>query len=383
MGRRGGGPLRRVIARRTERDRVLPRVPGDEVAADGPSRNDVHADQDERPRLVYAFRASYSFVGLRSSWMKRLWSDAEAAYRAKILDSLNSQNADRLLDVGCDDGAWTEVVRRKLAVPPDHVSALERVPERVELARARGFDVRAADLDEFWPFEDRSFDIVHANQVIEHVKGLDHFVEETRRVLRPRGRAIVCTENLASWHNVAALALGYQPFSLTNISASRPIGNPLALHAGEPSPLESWQHVHVLSLAALRDIFVAHGFGIEAAWGTGYHPLPGRLASRVAALDPRHAHFIGVVARSWQRRSLTRAPSVPDSERRSYKLLTVAAALYVLLPFDVVPDFIPVVGHFDDAIIVALVLQAVRQQWVEAVRRFFRRRRRVPEPQPA
>ena len=158
--------------------------------------------------------------------MERLWSDAEAAYRAKILDALGPQPSARLLDVGCDDGEWTEAVRRSLAVPSDRVAGLEIVEERAELARAHGFDVRSGDLNDDWPFEDGSFDVVHANQVIEHVIRLDHFVEEMRRVLRPRGRAIVCTENLASWHNVGALALGYQPFSLTNISARRPIGNP-------------------------------------------------------------------------------------------------------------------------------------------------------------
>src|SRR5919198_1963091 len=297
-------------------------------------------------------------VGLLGRWMQRLWSDAEAGYRAKILDAVGPQPSARLLDVGCDDGAWTDVVRRKLAVQPHRVAGMELVTERAELARARGFDVRAADLDDSWPFEDSSFDVVHANQVIEHVKRLDHFVYETRRVLRSGGRAIVCTENLASWHNIAALALGYQPFSLTNISASRPIGNPLALHAGEPSPLESWQHVHVLSLAALRDIFVAHGFAIRATLAAGYHPLPGRLGTHLAAVDPRHAHFIGVVA-----------------EPRRSKLVTVAAALYVLLPFDVIPDFLPVVGHFDDAVVVTLVVMSVRQQWLDKLRRLRRWRR--------
>ncbi|HZC29702.1 MAG TPA: methyltransferase domain-containing protein [Gaiellaceae bacterium] len=317
-------------------------------------------------------------MGLRSRWMRRLWSDAEAAYRAKILAALEPQPGARLLDVGCDDGAWTDVVRRRLAVPPVQVAGVEIVPAQVERALARGFDVRAADLDERWPFEDNSFDVVHANQVIEHVRRLDHFVAEMKRILRPQGRALVCTENLASWHNVAALVFGYQPFSLTNISGCRPIGNPLALHAGEASPVESWHHVHVLSLTALRDLFVAHGFVIDATWGAGYHPLGGRLASRLAALDPRHAHFIGLVARG--RSILESEPGVPPApraaarERPRYKLLTVAAALYVMLPFDVIPDFIPVVGHFDDAIVVALVLQSVRHQWLDRLRRFVRRR---------
>jgi SAM-dependent methyltransferase len=288
-----------------------------------------------------------------------------------------------LLDVGCDDGEWTEVVRRRLAVPPGRVSGLEIVGETAQLARARGFDVRVGDLDDRWPFEDRSLDVVHANQVIEHVKRLDHFVQEMSRVLRPRGRAIVCTENLASWHNVVALAVGYQPFSLTNVSARRPVGNPYALHTGNSSPLESWQHVHVLSLTALRDIYVAHGFGIEAVWGAGYHPLAGRLASRLAERNPRHAHFIGIVARRWQLPRPAALPSGERSERRGYKLLTAAAALYVLLPFDAIPDFMPYVGHLDDAIVVTLVLAFVRHQWLEQLRRLVRKPRRARRPRAA
>lgn len=235
--------------------------------------------------------------GIASRLGTRLWEGAHADARAKILQSLRPDPAARLLDVGCDDGAWTDEVRRRLGAPPSNVYGLEIVAERAQLARARGFDVRVGDLEAAWPLDDASVDVAHANQVIEHVRRLDHFVGELKRVLVAGGVAVVCTENLASWHNVAALALGYQPFSATNISDRGPIGNPFALHAGEPAGAESWQHVHVITLTALRDLFAARGFGVEAAWGTGYHPLPRALASRVAAVDPRHAHFIGVVAR--------------------------------------------------------------------------------------
>jgi SAM-dependent methyltransferase len=229
--------------------------------------------------------------------MERLWADAETAYRAKILDSLRQDPSTVLLDVGCDDGSWTEELRTKIGIPPEQVCGVELVPERAELARSRGFNVQIGNLEEAWPFADKSVDVVHANQVIEHVKRVDHFVAELKRVLGREGRAIVCTENLASWHNVAALALGYQPFSLANISNVRPIGNRFALHSGERPAGESWQHVNVLTLAALRDVFDAHGLAIESSWGTGYHPLPGRLAQRLAEVDPRHAHFIGIVVR--------------------------------------------------------------------------------------
>jgi uncharacterized membrane protein YkvA (DUF1232 family) len=44
---------------------------------------------------------------------------------------------------------------------------------------------------------------------------------------------------------------------------------------------------------------------------------------------------------------------------RRHKLLVGALLVYLATPFDLVPDFIPVVGQLDDAIIVALVLRRV------------------------
>jgi uncharacterized membrane protein YkvA (DUF1232 family) len=44
---------------------------------------------------------------------------------------------------------------------------------------------------------------------------------------------------------------------------------------------------------------------------------------------------------------------------RGRKLLLLALVAYLSMPFDLVPDFIPVVGQLDDAIIVALVLRRV------------------------
>ena len=65
---------------------------------------------------------------------------------------------------------------------------------------------------------------------------------------------------------------------------------------------------------------------------------------------------------------LLRDPGVP----RRKKTLLVALAAYLALPFDLVPDFIPVAGQLDDVVIVALVLRSfvrsggeviVREHW--------------------
>jgi uncharacterized membrane protein YkvA (DUF1232 family) len=55
---------------------------------------------------------------------------------------------------------------------------------------------------------------------------------------------------------------------------------------------------------------------------------------------------------------VTRLARDPRVSRRR-KLLLLALVAYLALPFDLVPDFIPVAGQLDDAIVVALVLRSV------------------------
>ena len=154
--------------------------------------------------------------------------------------------------------------------------------------------MRSADLNGRFPFEDARFDVVTSNQVIEHLVETDNFVSEIFRVLRPGGYAVVSTENLASWHNVAALVLGWQPFSLTNVSQRRSgIGNPLAVHGAEAPRWKSWEHLRVFAHRGLRDLFAVHGFAVESVLGAGYFPLPASVGRR----EPRHAALITLKAR--------------------------------------------------------------------------------------
>jgi uncharacterized membrane protein YkvA (DUF1232 family) len=63
-------------------------------------------------------------------------------------------------------------------------------------------------------------------------------------------------------------------------------------------------------------------------------------------------------------RRLLGDPRVP----RARKLALGALVGYLLLPFDLVPDFLPVVGQLDDALLLALVLRGlVRGAGVDVV----------------
>jgi uncharacterized membrane protein YkvA (DUF1232 family) len=68
-------------------------------------------------------------------------------------------------------------------------------------------------------------------------------------------------------------------------------------------------------------------------------------------------------------RALVRDPRVPT--RR--KLLLAALLVYLAMPIDLVPDFIPIAGQLDDAIIVALALRSlVRSGGPELLREHWR-----------
>jgi uncharacterized membrane protein YkvA (DUF1232 family) len=64
-------------------------------------------------------------------------------------------------------------------------------------------------------------------------------------------------------------------------------------------------------------------------------------------------------------RRLLSDPRVP----RTRKLLLLGMVAYLAMPFDLIPDFIPVAGQLDDVILVALVLRTVlRGAGVQLVR---------------
>ena len=227
-------------------------------------------------------------------FFQKMRNRAVSDYSRCILDCLEPSDREiSLLDCGCDDGDWT--LKLGSRVGRVRLYGIEIVDERREMALQKGIIAQTGDLNEPFPFQDDFFEIVHANQVIEHLKDTDHFIKEIWRVLKPGGYAVICTENLSSWHNIFSLLCGWQPFSLSNVCEKRfQIGNPLAIHHGDaPTKPQSWQHHRVFAYRGLKEIFVAHGFEAEPIKGSGYFPLPARLGK----LDPRHAAFLTLKVR--------------------------------------------------------------------------------------
>jgi SAM-dependent methyltransferase len=222
-------------------------------------------------------------------YLYRVFRATEEENRRAILATLEPRAGARLLDLGTHRGDFTMRVAERLGA--GSVSGVELIEEHAAVARGRGIDVRRADLDDGLPFEDEAFDVVHANQVIEHVQRTDKFLREIRRVLVPGGLACISTNNLSSWHNVFSLVLGFQPMPM-HVSDETIVGNPLNPLDGRPHTDIGRTHRRLFTARALMELSAYHGLELVSLRSVGYYPLPPVLGRPAARLDPTHGAFL-------------------------------------------------------------------------------------------
>jgi len=89
------------------------------------------------------------------------------------------------LGCGCSDGEFTLKVVKKIRT--QNIFGIEITKELIDNAKKKGINVRQADLNGSFPFENGSIDVLVANQVIEHLYDTDSFLNEVYRVLKRGG----------------------------------------------------------------------------------------------------------------------------------------------------------------------------------------------------
>ncbi len=210
----------------------------------------------------------------------------EAEYRRNqkcLLFLLPDKSAAKFLDIGCGDGNFTIQIARVLRT--DEAYGMDIDAKACHAAKEAGLRFNSSDANQPFPFSDASFDIITANQLIEHLSNIENFFLESRRVLKTGGWLIVSTPNLCSWHTIGFLLLGMQPASLHLVREQ--VGNFL-----RGSPTQG--HLRLFSISAIRDIARLYGFKVEKLIGSGYYPFPGFLSGALSSLDKAHAVYLVV-----------------------------------------------------------------------------------------
>jgi 2-polyprenyl-3-methyl-5-hydroxy-6-metoxy-1,4-benzoquinol methylase len=112
----------------------------------------------------------------------------------------------RVLDLGCRYGALTQAYARG-----NEVTGVDVDREALVEAAKLGISTQWADVDEPLPFDEASFDVVVAGELLEHVRDPARLVAEARRVLRPGGQLVASVPNAFRLKNRLRFLLGRKP----------------------------------------------------------------------------------------------------------------------------------------------------------------------------
>ena len=103
--------------------------------------------------------------------------------------------AEHALDLGCGDGRLSTYLHARALTAADVSSvALKRAADRLP-----GAEIAQIEPDAPLPFVDGEFELVLCAETIEHVRDVQLFLSEIRRVLRPGGGLALTTPAFSRW----------------------------------------------------------------------------------------------------------------------------------------------------------------------------------------
>lgn len=224
------------------------------------------------------------------SFFKRIAANADRENKLAIVKLVEGKH-ERLLEIGPGDGKLS-----KKLVDSGKVNSAYGLeyPGSAKPGEESGLLMKTCDLQkDVWPFDDSTFDLIISNQVLEHVSNTDYFVEETYRLLKNGGRAIISVPNLASWDCIISLILGWQPRYAMVSDKYIGIGVPYDPKRGVKRVDPTHGHLRLFTVKALRELFEAYGFSTIKSCSVGYGiPVIGKLGK---VLIPRQGIYSTIV----------------------------------------------------------------------------------------
>ena len=158
-----------------------------------------------------------------------------------------------ILDLGFESQALSKAIIKHTGANYVGVDISDVV---VKAAKDGGINAVRVDASrEALPFDPGSFDLVLCSEVIEHLYDPDFAIDEFKRVLRPNGRIIITTPNLAAWYNRLLLLVGMQPIH-SEVSTRKVVGRRFSILGQGGFPVG---HIRLFTLQGLVDFVNLHG----------------------------------------------------------------------------------------------------------------------------
>lgn len=211
--------------------------------------------------------------------------EKDSHYLLSLISPYLGKNIHTMLDVGSGVNPFS--IRLKEKYKTD-VHAMDLNDEAVKKLKNEHIHAIKWDIEKEWPFKDKSFDIVNAMQVIEHVVDPDHIMTEATRVLKNTGLLIITTPNLAAWFNRFLLLVGNQPFYTEVSTKDKTLG--LSFTKRLTANRTPCGHLRLFTLSAMKDLLHLYHFmpvsiqGLKVSYFPKYIEPVDNIFSKIPSL---------------------------------------------------------------------------------------------------
>jgi SAM-dependent methyltransferase len=177
----------------------------------------------------------------------------------------NLQDHSAVLDVGCGEGFFLQQL--SLLRPKLQLHGIDNSEYQIEQAKKNvpSAILKICDLEQEINYENNSFDVIVAEEIIEHLVNPDKFLSEINRTLKKDGFLLLSTPNFCAWFNRLLFILGVQPLFYESSTESKLIGSGwLKKLKNGSTPVG---HIRLFTQAALKDLLSANGFSVVSTAG--------------------------------------------------------------------------------------------------------------------